>query len=199
VRGSFLICNSGHFSSNYRSNKQVIADETRHFASFLLSKSDKDVLSYTYVAAFFLHHHHHQLDCLKRPLTDYLKSILTNRYANSNSQFIYMPRLPQVSLKTRVTFHHSRFLPSRHIWYWLVIGNRHTLRGTVPTVHCEDVWPLALQLEILWRMYIICACPILHVSSYSSVKMFASRGHIPVPFPRKTSQNRQLSPFHFFY
>jgi len=158
VREDFLICNSGHFSLNYRSNKQVIPDESQHFASLLLSKSDKDALSYTYVAAFFLPHHHQQLDCLKRPLTDYLKSILTNRYANSNLQFIYMPRVPQVSLKTRVTFQHSRFHPSQHIWYWL-IGNRHTLRGTVPTVHCEDAWPLALQLEIPWRMCIILCLP----------------------------------------
>ena len=154
-KADFEICNSGHFSLNYRSNKQIIPDEPQQLKSLQISKSDKDVLSYTYVAAFFLHHHH-QLDCLKRPLTDYLKSILTNRYANSNLQFIYMPKLPQVSLKTRVRFQHSRFLPSRHIWYWLVIGNRHTLRGTVPTVHCEDSWPLALQLEIQWRMYIIC-------------------------------------------
>lgn len=115
VTEGFLICNSGHFSLNYRSNKQVNPDEPLHFASLLLSKSDKDVLSYTYAAAFFLHHHHHELDCLKRPLTHYLKSILTNRYANSNLQFIYMPRLLQVSLKTRVKFQHSRFLPSRHI------------------------------------------------------------------------------------
>lgn len=28
------------------------------------------------------------------------------------------------------------------------------------------------------------------------MKMFASRGNIPVTFLRKTSQNRQLSPFH---
>jgi len=122
---------------------------------------------------FFLHHHH-QLDCLKWPLTDYLKSILTNSYANSNLQFIYMPRLLQVSLKTPVHAQHSRFLPSRHIWCWLVIGNRHTLRGTVPTVHCEDAWPLALQLEILWRIYIICACHSVHVSSYSSVNCLQS-------------------------
>lgn len=198
MREGFLVCNSGHFSLNYRNNKQVIPDELQHFTSLLLSKSDKDVVSSTYVAAFFLHHHHHQLDCLKRSLTDYLISILTNRYANSNLQFIYMPRLPQVSLKTRVTFRHSRFHPSRHISYWLFIGNRHALRGSVPTVHCEDAWPLALQLEILWRMYIICVCATLRVSSYSSVMMFASRGHIPVSFSRKTSQNRQLSPFHFF-
>jgi len=102
-----------------------------------------------------------------RLLTDYWKSILTNRYNKITLHFIYIPSSPQVWLKTRVMFQFSRFLSSRHIPFWLVIGSCHTLRGTAPRVHCEDVWSLAVVLLALVESILMLVCALRCLKMYA--------------------------------